>query len=385
MRTIAVATFSRAEYSTCLPLLREIQSDSHLQLRLLVSGTHLSPEFGYTAKEIEADGFAIDERVEMLLSSDTPGGVVTSMGVGTIGLASSFSRCKPDILVLVGDRFELLAAASAALAFRVPVAHVAGGDITEGAVDNQVRYAVSMLSSLHFVAMQAHADRLIQMGEEEWRVFVTGEPALDMIRQMTLLNSAELEERLRVQLRRPVILVTYHPTTLGDLTVEDETSALLEALEGLDGTLIFSSPNADAQGKVIFQRIQSFIRDHVNAYFFANLGQLLYYSLLAEADLMVGNSSSGIWEAPGFKLPVVNIGDRQKGRLRTPNVIDARPQGESIRDAINRGLSPAFRRSLSSLINPYGDGLASQRIVSALKDIDLSSRILQKRFISRNH
>jgi UDP-hydrolysing UDP-N-acetyl-D-glucosamine 2-epimerase len=380
MRTIAIATFSRAEYSSCLPLLLEIRADQALQLRLVVSGTHLSPEFGYTIKEIEEDGFDIDERLEMLLSSDTPAGAAKALGLATISFADSFSRSRPDILVLVGDRYELLAAASAALLFRIPVAHVSGGDVTEGAIDNQVRYAVTMLSSLHFVSMQAHADRLVQLGVEKSRVFVTGDPALDMLRKITLLTRVKLEESLGVHLNPPVLMVTFHPTTLGDLTAGEETEALLKALEGTDGTLIFSSPGADTQGRMILQRIKAFVQGRRNAFFFANLGQLRYYSLMAQSDLMVGNSSSGIWEAPSFGLPVVNIGDRQKGRLRAGNVLDVASTPECIRAGIELALSKESLLRHSGLANPYGDGMAASRILSVLKDIEIRPHLLRKSF-----
>jgi UDP-hydrolysing UDP-N-acetyl-D-glucosamine 2-epimerase len=379
MRTIGVVTFSRADFSNCVPLLRAIQADPELKLHLMVSGTHLSPEFGSTEKEIEADGFKVDERIEMLLSSDTSEGMVKSVGLAMIGFADSFSHFRPDILLLVGDRFELLAAAGAALPFRIPVAHLSGGDVTEGAFDNLVRNAVSMVSALHFVAMQAHADRLVEMGEEPSRVFVTGDPALDVIREMSFLTRTELEEHLTLRLIPPVLVVTFHPTTLGLADAAQEIEALLQALDQVEGTVIFTSPNADPEGRDILERIRKFIAGHSHSALFLNLGPLAYYSLLNASDLMVGNSSSGICEAPSFGLPAVNIGDRQRGRLRVGNVIDVECASEAILSGIRKGLTKEFRRSLSGLVSPYGDGMAAPRIVSVLKSIDLGPHLLRKK------
>ena len=381
MRHIGVVTFARSDYSTCLPILQAIEADPELELHLVVSGMHLSPEFGYTVKEIEAEGFEISDQVEMLLSSDTPEGITKSIGLGAIGFAQSFARFEPDIVLIVGDRFELLAVACAALPFRVPIAHVSGGDITEGAIDNQVRHAITKMSHIHFVAMQAHAQRLIQMGEENWRVFVTGDPALDLIRQMKLLGRAELSECLGLELESPILLATFHPTTLGSVGVLDEISSLLAALSRVQGTLVFTYPNADIGSRTIIEHIQESVASRPRSKLFFNLGQLRYYSLLAQADLMVGNSSSGIWEAPSFRLPVVNIGDRQRGRLRAGNVIDVGPDSDAIYHAIRQGLEPSFRASLHHLQNPYGDGQAVPRIVDTLKRIQFGPCLLQKQFI----
>lgn len=380
MRTIGLVTFARSEYSSCRPVVRAIQACPELELQLLVGGAHLSPEFGYTVSEIEADGVDIDARIEMLLASDTPEGTAKSVALGVIGLAQRFSQSRPDILLLVGDRIELLAAACAASAFRIPMAHLSGGDITEGAIDNQVRHAITKMSHIHFVSMQAHADRVIQMGEESWRVVVAGDPALDEVRHMQLLNRSELVERLGMTLDPPVILATYHPTTLSSMAVLEEINHLLAALSETDGTILFSYPNADPGSRAIIDRIRDFVQCHANSRLFHNLGQPAYYSLLNEADLMVGNSSSGIWEAPSFRLPVVNVGDRQRGRLRAGNVIDVDCLAEAIHQGIQLALDDGFRVSLSSIENPYGDGQAARRIVDTLVDIELGPRLLQKRF-----
>jgi len=381
MRRIGAVTTSRADYSSLLPILRLISDDPDLELLLFVGGMHLAPEFGYTVKEIEADGFPIADRIEMMLASDTRESVAKSMGVGVIGFANSLSRYRPDILIVVGDRFELLSVVSAALPLGIPIAHVSGGDITEGAIDNQVRYAITAMSHIHFVAMDAHAKRLLQMGEEPWRVIVTGDPALDLIHQMKFLSRAELSKRLGLELTSPILVITFHPTTLGSVNVLEEVDSLLTALGQVQGTLIFTYPNVDAQNRIIIERIRKFVASQPKAKVFTNLGQLKYYSLLAQADLMVGNSSSGIWEAPGFHLPVVNVGGRQRGRLKAANVIDVRVDANAIYNAIRRGLEPSFRTSLSNLQNPYGDGQAAPRIVDTLKHIELGPRLLQKRFI----
>jgi UDP-hydrolysing UDP-N-acetyl-D-glucosamine 2-epimerase len=381
MRSVGVATFARSDYSSCLPIMRTIQADLDLELYTFVGGMHLSPEFGQTVKQVETDGFVIHDRIEMLLSSDTPEGTAHSIGLGVIGFAHSFARFRPDILLLVGDRFELLSAACAALPFNIPIAHGSGGDITEGAIDNQVRHAISKMSHLHFVATQVHADRLIQMGEEPWRVFVTGDPALDLLHHMKWLSRSELSERLGLQLSPPILVITFHPTTLGTISVSEEINNLLAALGRVQGTLIFTYPNADARSRVIVEQLHTFVDSHPGSGLYQNLGQLQYYSLLSHADLMVGNSSSGIWETPSFHLPVVNIGDRQRGRLRAGNVIDVPPEVESIYAAIQRGLAPAFRATLNNCPNPYGDGQAASRIVDVLRNIELHASLLQKKFI----
>jgi GDP/UDP-N,N'-diacetylbacillosamine 2-epimerase (hydrolysing) len=383
MRRIGVVTFARSDYSSCLPVLRAIKADADLDIHLIVAGMHLSPEFGYTIKEIEKDGFEINDRVEMLLSSDTPEGVAKSIGLGTIGFAQSFARVQPDLLLLVGDRSELLSVASAALPFRIPLAHISGGDITEGAIDNQVRYAISMLSHLHFVSMQAHADRLLQMGEESWRVVITGDPALDLIPQMQFLDREELSRSLGIELSPPILLITFHPTTQGSSSVTEELTALLFALNRIQGTLIFTYPNADTGSRMIIEHIRNFVEHHPNAFFVFNLGQLRYYSLLSHVNLMVGNSSSGIWESPSFCLPAINIGERQKGRFCAANVINVPAEAEVIYQGICRGLDATFRASLRGMKNPYGDGHASAHIIDMIKRVELGTHFLQKRFQSK--
>lgn len=380
-RRIGAVTFSRSEYSGLAPVMKAIQAEPELELELLVSGTHLSPQFGLTVKEIEADGLPIAERIEMLEADDSPLGTARSLGRAVLGLAASLERLKPDILLLAGDRLELLAVAAAAYPFGLPLAHLSGGEISEGAYDNQVRHALTKLCHLHFVATAEAARRLIQMGEEEWRVHITGEPALDLIGQTELMTRQELERSLGLELDPPVVVVTLHPTTLDEIDSAAEAEELIRALGQLEATLVITSPNADPGGLAIRERLEAFAASRPSAVFLASLGQRRYWSLLALADLMVGNSSSGIWEAPSFGLPVVNIGQRQKGRLRAANVIDAAAKAEAILTAIRQGLDPVFRASLQGLRNPYGDGQASRRIVEVLKRIEMGIGVLRKKFI----
>jgi GDP/UDP-N,N'-diacetylbacillosamine 2-epimerase (hydrolysing) len=384
VRRIGVATFARSEYSNCLPILRAIAKEPSLRLHLIVGGQHLSPEFGLTVKEIESDGFEIAEKIPSLLSADGDEAIATSIGLGTIGFSQSLARARPDILLLLGDRTELLSAASAALILRIPIAHAFGGDVTEGAIDNQVRHAISKLSHMHFVAMQSHANRLMQMGEEPWRITVTGDPALDLIKQLTLLTRKELSADLGMDLQGPVFLITYHPTTLGTDSTSHEMDCLLSGLSKFAGTMIITYPNADANGRMIIERFRSFVHSHSSASLFFNLGQRKYYSLLAIADVMVGNSSSGLWEAPCFSLPVVNIGDRQRGRQRVRNVLDVPCDATAIQVGIQKALDPSFRASLKGLRSLYGDGNSAHRIVNALAEVELGPRLLQKAFVDQS-
>ena len=378
MRRIAVATFSRSEYSNCLPVLRCIKEDRELKLALVVSGTHLSHEYGYSVSEIKRDGFHIDECIDVLDTSDTPEAITRSVARCLVGFGKYFARARPDILLLMGDRLELLGPATAATAFGIPLAHAFGGDVTAGAIDDQVRNAVSQMSHLHFVAMRAHADRLVAMGEEPWRITVTGDPALGLIPTMSLLDRGSLEETLGVRLVPPVLVVTYHPTTLGSVDSTAEVTAVLAALEGVKGTLIFTLPNADVGNRAVADRIRAFCEGRDAARVFANLGQLKYYSLLRHADLMVGNSSSGLWEAPSFKLPAVNIGERQRGRVRAGNVLDVPADAVAISAAIARGLARSFRETLADLKNPYHGDRAAEEIVRVLKDTTLGPELLSK-------
>jgi GDP/UDP-N,N'-diacetylbacillosamine 2-epimerase (hydrolysing) len=378
-RRIAAATFSRAEAGSLLPVLRAIDEADDLELFLIAGGSHLESEHGRTVSELEEAGFSPAACVEMLDSSTTPESAGAAIGRGTIALSRVLAESRADLLLVVGDRYELLSPVSAALPLRLPVAHVSGGDVTEGAFDNLVRQAVSALSHLHFVAMQEHAERLRRSGEEHWRIFVTGEPALDAVRTLQPMTRQELERVIPCALDAPVIVATLHPTTLGREGV-GELDALLGALAEADATIVCTAANADPGGDMITERLRAFCEARDRAAFVTSLGQRAYHSLLQMADVMVGNSSSRIWEAPSFRLPVVNVGDRQKGRTRAQNVIDVAPDAEAIERGLSCALDPRFRETLVDLENPYGDGAASPRIVEVLRSVELGVDLLRKRF-----
>ncbi len=380
MRTVGIVTVSRSDYGIYLPILRKIQADPDLKLHLIAAGMHLSPEFGLTVRSIEADRFQIAERVEMLLSSDTPEAIAKSMGLGAIGFAQAYARVHPDILLVLGDRFEMHAAALAVLPFKIPVAHIHGGELTEGAIDNALRHSMTKLSHLHFVATEAYSRRVVQMGEEPWRVIVSGAPGLDNLRAMKLLTRRELEARFGLRLDTDPLLVTYHPVTLEYEQTEWQMHELLEALRAFDVPIVFTMPNADTGGRLILQMIREFLRDRPTARLVENLETQAYFSMMACAAAMVGNSSSGIIEAPSFGLPVVNIGSRQAGRLRAKNVIDVGYNRGEVVDGIRQATAPEFGTSLKGLTNPYGDGRAAERIVGVLKTVQLDEKLLAKRF-----
>jgi len=381
VRTIGVVTVARSDYGIYLPLLRKIQADPDLRLHLIVAGMHLSPEFGLTVKAIEADGFEIGERVEMLLSSDTPEGIAKSMGLGTIGFAQAYARFQPDILVVLGDRFEMHAAALAALPFKIPVAHIHGGEITQGAIDDALRHSMTKLSHLHFVSTQEYAQRVIQMGEEPWRVTVSGAPSLDNLRVTRLLAREELAARFDLHLDEPpFLLVTFHPVTLEYEQTEWQVTELLAALEVCGLPVVFTMPNADTSGRTIARMIEEFVATHSSAQAVDNLGTQGYFSMMALAAAMVGNSSSGIVEAASFELPVVNVGSRQRGRVRGTNVIDVDYKRTSILEGLQRALDPKFRAKLRGIRNPYGSGGASEKIIEVLKQVRLDDKLVMKHF-----
>jgi len=379
-RKIAVVTGTRADYGLLYWVLQKIHGDPELVLQLVVTGMHLSPEFGLTVKEIEADGFPISERVEMLLSSDTEVGVSTSIGLGVMGFARAFSRLKPDILVLLGDRFEILAAATAAVVARIPIAHIHGGESSEGVIDESFRHAISKMSHIHFPAVDLYARRIRQMGEDPEKIFTCGAPGLDYIFLTHLPEREDLQSELGIDLRKRVAVITYHPVTLEFATARQHMGNLLAAVRGRDLTLVFTYANADTGGRVINQMIEDFIKKEPDAHAFPSLGQRRYLGLLQIAEVMMGNSSSGIIEAPSFKLPVVNIGDRQRGRVRATNVIDCGVERQEISMALDQALSREFRESLKDLVNPYGRGGTSSQIVSVLKEIELGEALIKKRF-----
>jgi UDP-hydrolysing UDP-N-acetyl-D-glucosamine 2-epimerase len=381
VRTIGVVTVARSDYGIYLPLLRQIQANPDLELYLIVAGMHLSSEFGLTVEAIEADGFEIAERVEMLMSSDTPQGIAKSMGMGAIGFAQAYARYCPDILLVLGDRFEMYAAALAALPFKIPVAHIHGGEVTQGAIDDALRHSMTKLSHLHFVSTQEYARRVVQLGEEPWRVKVSGALSLDNLRSIKLLQAHELEARYGLQqLDQSPLLITFHPVTLEYEQTKWQIGELLAALETCTMPVVFTMPNADTGGRIIRRMIEAFVQTHPSAQMVENLGTQGYFSMMTIAAAMVGNSSSGIIEAASFELPVVNIGTRQRGRVRAANVIDVAYEKASILEGLKNTLDTQFRAKLRGMRNPYGSGAASEKIVEVLKQVQLDEKLVMKHF-----
>jgi UDP-hydrolysing UDP-N-acetyl-D-glucosamine 2-epimerase len=376
-RTIAVVTTSRADYSHLYWPLRELTNHSDVDLKLIVTASHLSPEFGNTIGEIEKDGFTIAARLECLLSSDTDVGMAKSIGVAALSLADCLAAMRPDVLLLIADRYEMLAPATVALALRIPIAHIEGGEISRGAVDDAVRNGLTKMSHIHFTSTECARKRVISMGEEPWRVHRAGAPSLDHLRKSKLLSKAELEVKLRIDLTAPTAIVAYHPVTLLRDT-NAEADELFAALAQLRHQLIFCHPNADAGGRDLSERIKAFLSRRGSGHLFVNLPAIEYWSLLRQADMLVGNSSSGIMESASFALPTVNVGMRQEGRERARNVLDAAPVATSILEQVERATSPSFRESLSGMTNPYGDGHASERIVEVLTALPDHDRLLLK-------
>lgn len=376
-RTIAVVTTSRADYSHLYWPLKDLAAHPNVDLKLIVLAAHLSPEYGTTVNEIERDGFSIASRIECLLSSDSDVGMAKTLGLAILGLADALAQMRPDILLLIADRYEMLAPASVALTLRIPIAHIEGGEISEGAIDDAVRNALTKMAHLHFTSTNAARARVISMGEEPWRVHRAGAPSLDHIHRSTLLTHDQLEQALNIALADEITVVAYHPVTiLKDTT--SEADAIFTALETLPGQIIFCYPNADAGSHQLTARIRSFCGTHRNAHLFINLPSVTYWSLLRESTVLLGNSSSGIMEAASFALPVVNVGIRQQGRERGPNILDAEPTVDSIRNQLAVAHQSTFLESLRSMHNIYGDGHAAERIVSVLTSTPLDN-LLHKR------
>lgn len=380
MRTIAAVTTSRADYGIYSPVLRMIQSTSALRGRLIVSGSHLSPEFGLTVRAIEDDGFEIAERIDIDLASDTPAAAIRSMALALNGFGETFARWRPDILLVLGDRFEMHAAALAALPFRIPVAHIHGGEITLGAFDDALRHSITKLSHVHFVSTDEHARRVIQMGEEPWRVMVSGAPSLDNLRTVTLQSREEIERQHDLCLGEAFLLVTFHPATLDSGDPADQARAVLDAIEDTGLPAVITMPNADPGGRAIRTIIRERAARNRLLHAVESVGTVSYFSLMALAAAMVGNSSSGMIESASFRLPVVNVGSRQQGRVRGRNVIDVEATADAIRAGIEEALDAPFRAGLTGLKNPYGDGGAAERIVGRLHEIELGPSLILKRF-----
>lgn len=375
-----MVTGTRADYGLLRGVMEAICQSPALGLQVIATGMHLSPEFGLTYREIEADGFTIDRRVEMLLGSDTPTAVTKSMGLGLIGCSDALEQLAPDVLVALGDRFETFAAVAAALIARIPVAHLHGGETTEGAFDEAIRHSITKMSHLHFVAAEEYRERVVRLGEHPDRVFVVGGLGVDRIKRLPLLDRETLEAELGLPFAPRSLLVTFHPVTLEDATSTAQMAELLAVLDTLpDANLIFTLPNADPGGRALFAMIEAFVASHPNARAFTSLGQLRYLSCLRYVDGVIGNSSSGLTEVPSFGKGTINIGDRQRGRLKAASVIDCLPTQQSIAAALQQLMSSAFQSALSTVKNPYGEGGAAERIVAVLRDVSLES-ILMKSF-----
>ncbi|MEN3031000.1 UDP-N-acetylglucosamine 2-epimerase [Chromobacterium amazonense] len=373
-RKICIITGTRAEFGLLRWLMQEVQVSPGLELQIVATGMHLSPEFGLTYQEIEQAGFTIDAKVEMLLSADTATAVTKSMGLGLIGFADTYAHLAPDLIVVLGDRFEILAAATAALIAGIPVAHLHGGETTEGAFDEAIRHSVTKMSHLHFVAAEEYRRRVIQLGEQPERVFLVGGLGVDAIKRTTLLTREELEKSIDFKLAARNLMITFHPITLGNQSSAQQMSELLSALDKLqDINLIFTMPNADTGGRELSIMIEAFVARHKNARAYTSLGQLRYLSCLQYVDGVVGNSSSGLTEAPSMGIGTVNIGDRQKGRLSANSVIHCAPSQNSIHDAITRLYDSSYRLTLPQTVNPYGDGGASKRIVEILSNTPIGN------------
>lgn len=377
-RRICVVTGSRADYGLLYWIIHDLHDDPEVEFQLVVTGMHLVTEFGDTVEVIERDGFRIAERVEMLVADDSPEGIAKSIGLGVIGLGGAFARLKPEVVILLGDRFEIFAAAQAALVANLPVAHIVGGDTTEGSIDEAFRHGITKMAHIHFVTNALAARRVLQMGEDPASVHNVGSPGLDNLRRLTFLDRDSLARKLGCKFRERNLLVTFHPSTLDLGASTHQMQALLDALAtfGEQFGLFFTKPNADTGGRALAGMLDQWVKNRPNALLFSSLGQLRYLSLMAQVDAVVGNSSSGLYEAPFLRKPTVNIGDRQRGRLMADSVVNCEPKRDSIRSAIGQ----ALRLDCSCTVNPYGDGHSTERIIAELKRVENPQRLLKKRF-----
>lgn len=381
-KKISILTATRAEYGLLKPVINKLISVSEFDVRVVATGAHLSPEFGLTYREIEQDGIAIDEKIEILLSADTPSAISKSMGLAMISFADYFDKLQPDMLVVLGDRYETLAVCCAAMNQRIPIAHLYGGEITEGVVDESIRHAITKLSYLHFTSTEEYRGRVIQLGEQPDRVFSVGATGIENILQEKLMSKAELEVAIDFKLDKLYAMVTFHPVTLEDNNSAEQFQALLGTCEKYkDMKFIFSKANADANGRIINQMIDTFVKGNDQAIAFTSLGMTRYLSALRYCAFVIGNSSSGLVEAPSFGIPTINIGDRQKGRLQAESIINCEPTKEDIVQAIALAMTENFKNRARATVNPYGDGNTSGKIVDTIKDFLLNGKIaLKKKF-----
>ena len=370
MRKICVITGTRAEYGLLGRLMRFIADDNDLQLQIIATNMHLSPEYGLTYKEIETDGFVINKKVHMLLSSDSANATVKSVGLGTIGFADAYEELKPDMILVLGDRYEILAATIAALIYKIPIIHLHGGEITEGAYDDAIRHAITKMSHLHFTSTEEYRERVIQMGESPKNVFYVGAIGCDNIRQIPLMGKEELEESLNFPIDRKTILVTFHPVTMENNTAKAQFNELLSAIDEMEGLrVIFTMPNSDTDGRIIVDLIKKYVANNLEkATWFNSLGMKRYLSTLQYIGAVIGNSSSGIIEVPSFRIPTLNIGDRQKGRIMAASVVNCLPTKNDIKQNLTMIMKPAYRNSLKDVENPYDKPNTVQEIVGIIKE-----------------
>ncbi|WP_010648145.1 UDP-N-acetylglucosamine 2-epimerase [Oceanobacillus massiliensis] len=368
MKKVCIITGTRAEYGLLKPLIIKVEKDEDLELQLIATGMHLSPEFGLTYKEIEEDGFSVHEKIEILLSSDSSIGISKSMGLAMVSFAECFGRIKPDLVIILGDRFEIFSAVSAASVMQIPVAHLHGGETTEGAFDEAFRHSITKMSFLHFTSTEEYRNRVIQLGEDPSRVFNVGAIGIESIKTLNLLSRKELEERIGFQLDSKYALVTFHPVTLESNTSQSQFKSLLSAIDRTKNLkVIFTKANSDTDGRIINQMIDDYVKNNRNkAIAFKSMGQLRYLSAMKYAAAIIGNSSSGILEAPSFGVPTVNIGDRQKGRIQADSVYNCEPIEENIYNTINRAIRNSFKDNINT---PYGDGSVSRKILKNIKEL----------------
>ncbi len=386
MKRICIVTATRAEYGLLKPVIDKIYQSEMTELKLVVTGMHLSPEFGLTYKEIEEDGYPIDQKIEMLLSSDTPTGITKSMGVALVGFAGYFSVNKPDIVVILGDRYEMLMVAVAAMIARIPIAHLYGGEKTEGAVDEAIRHSITKMSQIHFVATDEYRKRVIQLGEQPNRVYNVGALGVENARKVRLLGKDELERQIGFHFSKPTIMVTYHPVTLEMLTARKQFADILSVLDShKEISVIFTKANADADGRIINQMIDEYVKaNNDRCVVYTSLGQRRYLSALQYVDVVLGNSSSGLIEVPSFHIPTINIGDRQRGRVCAESVIQCRNVVPEIERALQKALSAEFRKSLTVMQNPYEKEGTSNKVVEIIGNVLDNGIDMKKTFYDIN-